>query len=57
MTTLELLAIPGIADTTNLKNLLKQSRKRMVKCYNSEAMAVALANAKAKAKSKEISAR
>lgn len=52
MTSLELLTIPDIADTTKLHKMQKESRERMVKTYNHNVLMQALANFQRKSQGK-----
>ena len=52
MTTLELLTIPGLNDTSNLKKMLKTSREKMIASYNRSMALQALANSRRKSQAK-----
>lgn len=52
MTTLELLTIPGLSDTSNLKEMLKASRAKMVASYNRNMALQALANSRRRSRAK-----
>lgn len=53
MTTMELLAIPGIDNTSNLRKMRKKSKRRMEKAVTRQMVGISLMDAKVKSSQKK----